>query len=143
MNAADIATMVLVTLVWGSNFAVVKIGLAQLPPIFFVGLRFIAVAVLLLPILRWPPRKPGLILLRAVVLGVVHCSMFFLGVSGLDVATASIAIQLQVPFGSILAAILYRDRLGWRRLTGMAFAFAGVALVAGAPREAPALGALL
>jgi O-acetylserine/cysteine efflux transporter len=130
-------------LVWGFNFAVVKIGLAQLPPILFVSLRFFLVAALLLPFLKRPRHKRGLILLLGITLGVIHFSMFFLGVSGLDVSTAAIAIQLQVPFASILAAIVYRDRLGWRRLLGMAFAFAGVALVAGAPRSNPAIGPLL
>ena len=143
MTAIDILTLLLVTLVWGFNFAVVKIGLAQLPPILFVSLRFFLVAALLLPFLKWPRHKRGLILLLGITLGVIHFSMFFLGVSGLEVSTAAIAIQLQVPFASILAAIVYRDRLGWRRLLGMAFAFAGVALVAGAPRSNPATGPLL
>lgn len=143
MTAIDVLTLLLVTLVWGFNFAVVKIGLAQLPPILFVSLRFFLVAALLLPFLKWPRHKRGLILLLAITLGVIHFSMFFLGVSGLEVSTAAIAIQLQVPFASILAAIVYRDRLGWRRLLGMAFAFAGVALVAGAPRSNPAIGPLL
>ena len=143
MTAIDILTLLLVTLVWGVNFAVVKIGLAQLPPILFVSLRFFLVAALLLPFLKRPRHKRGLILLLGITLGVIHFSMFFLGVSGLEVSTAAIAIQLQVPFASILAAIVYRDRLGWRRLLGMAFAFAGVALVAGAPRSNPAIGPLL
>jgi O-acetylserine/cysteine efflux transporter len=143
MTAVDILTLLLVTLVWGFNFAVVKVGLAQLPPILFVSLRFFVVALLLLPFLKWPQHKRGLIALLGITLGVVHFSMFFLGVSGLEASTAAIAIQLQVPFASIVAAIVYRDRLGWRRLLGMAFAFAGVALVAGAPRSDPAIGSLL
>jgi O-acetylserine/cysteine efflux transporter len=53
---------------------------------------------------------------------------------GLDVPTASIAIQLQVPFAAILAAIFFGETLHWRRLTGMAIAFAGVVLIAGEPR---------
>ena len=143
MTAVDILTLLLVTLVWGFNFAIVKVGLAQLPPILFVSLRFFVVALLLLPFLKWPQHKRGLIALLGVTLGVVHFSMFFLGVSGLEASTAAIAIQLQVPFASIVAAVVYRDRLGWRRLLGMAFAFAGVALVAGAPRSHPAIGSLL
>ena len=47
MTAVDILTLLLVTLVWGFNFAVVKIGLAQLPPILFVSLRFFLVAAIL------------------------------------------------------------------------------------------------
>ena len=45
MTAIDILTLLLVTLVWGFNFAVVKIGLAQLPPILFVSLRFFLVPI--------------------------------------------------------------------------------------------------
>jgi O-acetylserine/cysteine efflux transporter len=70
----------------------------------------------------------------SVVLGVVHFSLMFTGMRGLDVATASIAIQLQVPFAAILAAIFFKETLHWRRLTGMAIAFAGVVLIAGEPR---------
>src|SRR5262249_2604118 len=108
--AVAILPLLLVTLVWGFNFAVVKIGLAQLPPILFVSLRFFLVAALLLPFLKRPRHKRGLILLLGITLGVIHFSMFFLGVSGLEVSTAAIAIQLQVPFASILAAIVCRDR---------------------------------
>jgi len=67
----------------------------------------------------------------------------FTGMRGLDVATASIAIQLQVPFAAILAAIFFKETLHWRRLTGMAIAFAGVVLIAGEPRLAGNLTSLL
>src|SRR3546814_13938595 len=49
---------------------------------------------------------------------------------------SSIAIQLQVPFASLLAAIVFKDKLGWRRPLGMAIAFIGVAVIAGEPRLA-------
>ena len=90
MTAIDILTLLLVTLVWGFNFAVVKIGLAQLPPILFVSLRFFLVAALLLPFLKWPRHKRGMILLLGITLGVIHFSMFFLGVNGLDVSTGQL-----------------------------------------------------
>lgn len=128
------AALVLVTAIWGVNFAAVKAGLAQLPPIAFVALRFAAVAVLLLPFLKRPGRRlPGLLAL-SVVLGVVHFSLMFTGMRGIDVATAAIAIQLQVPFAALLAALFLDDKLGWRRMAGMAIAFAGVVLIAGEPR---------
>ncbi|MFO1059849.1 MAG: EamA family transporter [Dongiaceae bacterium] len=142
MTPRDVALLVLVTMVWGLNIVVVKVGLAQMPPILFVALRFIVVGLLLLPVLKWPTERWGALLGLGTLLGVVHFSLFFLGVRHLDVSTTAIAIQLQVPFASLLAALFYRDRLGWRRLLGMAFAFAGVALIAGAPRADPALGSL-
>ncbi len=134
MTPLDVAGLLLVTFVWGMNFAVVKAGLAELPPIFFVALRFTGVALTLLPFVRLSRRKLGQLVLLSVTLGGLHFSMMFVGLRGLDVATAAIAIQLQVPFAAILAAIAFKDRLGWRRLLGMAIAFTGVALIAGEPR---------
>jgi O-acetylserine/cysteine efflux transporter len=134
MTLPMIGALLAVTVVWGFNFAVVKTGLSTMPPIAFVALRFAIVGVMLLPWLGWPQRRfPDLVLL-SVILGVVHFSLLFTGMRGLDVATASIAIQLQVPFAAILAAIFFRETLHWRRLTGMAIAFAGVVLIAGEPR---------
>src|SRR3546814_2272947 len=60
----------------------------------------------------------------------------FHGLKTVDAGTASIAIQLQVPFASLLAAIVFKDKLGWRRALGMAIAFIGVAVIAGEPRLA-------
>ncbi|HET6222154.1 MAG TPA: EamA family transporter [Dongiaceae bacterium] len=136
MPLATIALLVVVTVVWGFNFAVVKAGLSQLPPIAFVALRFAIVAAMLLPWLRLPRRKLVDLILVSVILGVVHFSLMFTGMRGLDVSTAAIAIQLQVPFAAILAVLFLDDKLGWRRMTGMAIAFAGVVLIAGEPRLA-------
>jgi len=43
-------------------------------------------------------------------------------------------VQLQVPFAAILAAIVFKDRIGWRSALGMALAFGGVVIIAGEPR---------
>jgi len=134
MTLPMIGTLLAVTVVWGFNFAVVKTGLGLVPPIAFVALRFAVVGLMLLPWLRWPQRRFRDLLILSVVLGVVHFSLMFAGMRGLDVPTASIAIQLQVPFAAILAAIFFKETLHWRRLTGMAIAFAGVVLIAGEPR---------
>jgi O-acetylserine/cysteine efflux transporter len=134
MTLPMIGVLLAVTVVWGLNFAIVKTGLGIVPPIAFVALRFAVVGLMLLPWLRWPPPRLRDLVVLSVVLGVVHFSLMFTGMRGLDVATASIAIQLQVPFAAILAAIFFKETLHWRRLTGMAIAFAGVVLIAGEPR---------
>jgi O-acetylserine/cysteine efflux transporter len=134
MTLPMIGVLLAVTVVWGFNFAVVKTGLGIMPPIAFVALRFAVVGLMLVPWLRWPPPRLRDLVVLSVILGVVHFSLMFTGMRGLDVATASIAIQLQVPFAAILAAIFFQETLHWRRLTGMAIAFAGVVLIAGEPR---------
>ncbi|RDD61280.1 DMT family transporter [Ferruginivarius sediminum] len=125
---------VAVTVVWGGNFAVTKLGLLEIPPIMLVAMRFALVTVILLPFAGIPRGKLPAIGLLSVVLGLLHFSMMFTGLKDIDAATAAISIQLQVPFAALLAALAFGERLGWRRALGMAIAFAGVAVIAGEPR---------
>ncbi len=123
-----------IMVVWGLNFAVAKVGLLQLPPIFLVASRFLLVAILLLPFAKRPHGQWGAIFAIAVVLGLLHFSFMFNGLKMVDAATAAITIQLQVPFAALLAAFFFNDKLGWRRALGMTIAFLGVAVIAGEPR---------
>jgi O-acetylserine/cysteine efflux transporter len=126
--------MLLCQLLWGVNFVAAKIGLQHFEPLFFVALRFSLVALLLLPFVGLPRRKLLQLIPLSMTMGVMHFSLIFTGMRYLDAATSSIAVQLQVPFAAILAAFFFKETLGWRRITGMLVAFAGVVLIAGEPR---------
>ena len=119
---------------WGANFAVLKLGLDTWPPLFFVALRLGAVGLLLIPFVGLPKRSqlPGLLLL-ALLLGVIHFSTLFTGIALSDAATASIIIQIQVPLSALAAAAFFGDRIGWRRWSGMALSIGGIALLVGRP----------
>jgi O-acetylserine/cysteine efflux transporter len=119
---------------WGANFAVLKLGLDTWPPFFFVALRLAAVGLLLIPFVGLPKRSqlPGLLLL-AVLLGVIHFGTLFIGIAMSDAATSSIIIQIQVPLAALSAAVFFGDRIGWRRWSGMALSILGIALLVGRP----------
>lgn len=142
LGLRDSGLAVLVMVIWGYNFVVAKIGIAELPPIFMMGLRFTFSALLLVPFVTMPREKMKEIAALSVVLGAAHFSMMFTGLKTIDASTAAIAIQLQVPFSALLATVLLNDPPGWRRLVGMAVAFGGVLLIAGEPRFAGSLWAL-
>ncbi len=124
----------LIAIIWGFNFAVAKIGLQQLPPIMMMALRWTLVGLLLAPFVKPPHGRWRPVLLVSFTLGFLHFAMMFTGLKDVDAATAAIAIQLQVPFAALLAAIFFKDKLGWRRALGMMVAFVGVAIIAGEPR---------
>jgi len=134
MKPVHILALVFVTAIWGLNFVVAKLGLQEIPPLLLTALRFFVVAILLVPFVPRPRRILTRILPLSVTLGSLHFSLMFVGLTRVDASVASIAIQLQIPFAAILAAIFFKDRLGWRRAAGMALAFFGVVLVAGMPR---------
>ncbi len=125
-----------IAVIWGFNFAIAKIGLAQLPPIFMMSLRWALVGLLLAPFVKPPRGRWRPVLLVSFTLGFLHFAIMFTGLKELDAGTAAIAIQLQVPFAALLAALFLNDTLGWRRALGMGVAFVGVAIIAGEPRLA-------
>lgn len=133
MKLHDILASTLVVWIWGINMIVVKLGVQELPPLFLTGLRFLLVAVATVPFLPLPRRLMGKVALLASVLGVGHFGLLFVGLHGVDAATAAIVIQLTVPFSAIIARFLYGERLGLQGGAGMILAFAGVALIAGEP----------
>ena len=58
MPPAHIALALLVAVIWGMNFAAMKIGLESFPPLLLTGLRFLLAAVPVLwlsrPVVPWP-----------------------------------------------------------------------------------------
>lgn len=133
MRPAILILLVLVMIVWGSNFVVAKWGFLELQPMLLLAVRFLLVGLILIPFVAWPAGKIWHVLGLSVVLGALHFGLMFNGVFGLGAGVAAIAIQLQVPFAALLAAVVLGDYLGWRRAIGMAFAFLGIVLIAGAP----------
>lgn len=132
-----VRSMLLATLVaalWGGNFIAVKLATREFTPLLLLALRFLATAILMLPAAGWLPRRCiAPVLAVSVTLGVLHFGLMFIGVQRIEASTASIAAQLGVPFSTVLAVILFRERLGWRRIVGVGTAFAGVVVLAGAP----------
>ena len=142
MKPVDLALALAIMLMWGMNFVMAKIGLEHWPPIFFVMLRFALVAMLLLPFVRLPRAHLLRLVALSVVLGSLHFPLMFTAMSHLDAGTAAVVVQLQVPFAALLGHFVYRDRLGWRSVFGMALAFGGVLLITGEPRLAGQLFAV-
>lgn len=121
--------------IWGFNFVIAKLVMAELSPLLLMALRFGLVALVLLPFARVPWGSFRPLLAYAVVMGGLHFPLVFSGVKGIGASTGSIVIQLQVPFASLLAMLFFKDRLGWRRALGMAVSFSGVAVIAGVPQD--------
>ena len=122
-----------VVTLWGLNFIAVKVAVQTVPPLLLTGIRFALVAVVLAPLFR--PARPQMkgIVGIAVVLGVGHFGLMFVGLAGMDAASAAIITQLGVPFSALLAWLAFGEKLGLGRAIGLLLAFAGVALLAGEP----------
>ena len=136
MKPLDVCALAVPILIWAFAFSVVKIGVAQFPPLLMTAIRFTIVAVLLSPFLRYQKGRMGQIFLLGANLG-LHFSLMFTGMKGVDAGPAAIAVQLYVPFSVLLAWVVFRETLGGWQMVGMAVAFLGVYYLSGEPRIAP------
>jgi O-acetylserine/cysteine efflux transporter len=143
MTPAHIAITLMVIVIWGMNFVAAKFALEVFPPIFLMALRFGAVALTLVWFAKRPTGMWRQFLVLSVTMGSLHFSLMFVALTQVSASIAAIAVQLQVPFAAILAAIFFKDMLGWRRAIGMALAFAGVVTIAFDPNAEASLVHLL
>ncbi|HEY0328980.1 MAG TPA: EamA family transporter [Rhodopseudomonas sp.] len=134
MTPTQVACAVLVPLLWGLQFVVIKIGLAAFPPLFFVGLRFAVVAALLLPFVGRPTRRELWPMIAiSVFIGGMNFALIFVGLGRGLASVASVANQLSTPFTILLAWPMLHERPSLRVGGGVALAFSGVALTVVGP----------
>ena len=70
----------------------------------------------------------------ALVSAAIQYSLTFTGVQGIDASTSVLLIQLEVPFGLLLAWVLLGDKLSVKQIVGMVVAFGGAMLIVGEPK---------
>lgn len=127
--------LTLTTLFWGGSFLFTKIGLATIPPIHFVAMRFgLATLIMLfiankrLKLLSSQTIKRGATV--GLALGITNL-VFVFGISGTSISRAGILNNLFVLFIPILSKLIWRDRIGTANMIGIALAATGIGLLAG------------
>lgn len=129
MPPRDIALVLVVVLAWGSNFSAMKIGLEELPPLLFVGLRF-ALLIPLILLFRRP--APWLAILGVGLFINTGQFAFLFSAMRADVSAglASLILQSQAPITIVLAALVFGERVRPVQAAGIAVAVAGLGLFA-------------
>jgi O-acetylserine/cysteine efflux transporter len=129
LSPRELAILIGMCIVWGFHYVVLKTGVGVLPPLLYAALRMSLVAVLMSPFLRWRAGRMGEVLLAGICLGALNYAFLFTGVKHATASATAIAIELYVPFATILSIIFLGEQVGWRRTLGIALAFVGVAVV--------------
>lgn len=144
MPLRDLLLGLTVIVIWALNIIVIKVGVADMPPLLLMMLRFSLVAALLVPFTRFTRRQLPWLLLLSVSFGGLHFPLLFLGLGQAEAGTGALLVQMGTPFATLLAAAFLKDRLDRRRWLGLAMSFGGVVVLAGGPSlPAPLPTALL
>ena len=124
-------------MIWGSTWLFIKLGLEDLPPFTFAGIRFVIAAVILLIIIiirRRPLPKDwrdwALIAGTGVFAFSINYGLLFWGEQRTSSGLAAILQTIIPVFGLILAHLhLPEERLTWQKLIGVFLGIGGVAII--------------
>jgi O-acetylserine/cysteine efflux transporter len=125
-----VALAALVTAVWGSNFVVIHVGLAHLPPLLFAALRFIFA---LIPAAFFFP-KPNVpwrnLAAYGVLVGAGQFGLLYIAMNGhITPGLASLVVQSQVFFTIGLASLLTGERIRPYQVAALAITVSGIGLI--------------
>ncbi len=133
MPLRDLLLGLTVIAIWALNIIVIKVGVADMPPLLLMTLRFMLVAVLIVPFTRITRRQLPWLLLLSVTFGGLHFPLLFLGLGRAEAGTGALLVQMGTPFATLLATAFLKERLDLRRWLGLALSFCGVVVLAGGP----------
>jgi len=134
MKPIDVVIAIAVAIIWGMGFVIAKAGMVHFSPILLMALRFTLTAACLVYFFRPPPGLFKQLFWISLISAALQYSLTFNGVRGIDASTAALLVQLEVPFGLIMAWLAFGERIRPRQALGILIAFAGAVLIIGEPR---------
>lgn len=134
----DAALFVLLSVLWGTAFMVIKAGLEFIPPVLFAALRYDIAGVIMLGYAvvatdYWRPRSRAdwvTVLVGATLIIALYNAFLFVGQQGVTSGVAAILIAMNPILATGFSRVLLTDeRISSLGLAGLLLGFVGVALV--------------
>ena len=133
LRPKDLVLALVVILVWGVNFAVIKVGVVGVPPLLLAALRFMLAAFPALLFFKAPKVPLRLYLLYGMTISVGQFSLLFTAIHvGMPTGLASLVLQSQAFFTTLLAAFWLKERWQTNQMAGLVLAAVGLVLIGSA-----------
>ena len=130
MPIKDVLLAVFTVAIWGFNFVVIKVGVAEMPPLLLTGLRFLLAAVPLVFFIKKPATSWLHIVGYGLSLGAIQFGLLFLAIKmGMSASLSSVVMQLQAFFTIGFAFLVLREIPKSWQIAGAIVAFLGIAIM--------------
>jgi len=128
---------VVLTLIWGSTWAVIRVGLEGIPPLTGVALRFAIAGAILLALARrlgvratWSREELGLWAMNGLLAFSASYTIVYWAEQHIPSGLTALLFATYPLFVAVLAHVLLpRERLGWGSAAGILLGFAGVGVI--------------
>ena len=134
MTLKSILLALLVILVWGSNFVVIKIGVTSIEPLIILGMRFLCAGLIFLPFLKWPGWKQArMIMLVGLLMGPLHQGLLYVALETMPAGSVSLIMKSNVLMVTLIGWIFLKEKIGWRTWVGIFVGLLGVGVLISGP----------
>jgi O-acetylserine/cysteine efflux transporter len=131
MQSLHFALALLVVMVWGFNFIVIKVGLEDISPLLLGFARFFLTSIPAVFFIKRPKAPFMMVLWYGLVMFALQFALLFMGMyAGVTPGLASLLLQLQMFFTALLAVTFFGEKLRFWQVVGALVAFSGIALIA-------------
>ena len=130
MLAKDFLLALVVIIVWGMNFVVIKIGLDDMPPMLLGALRFLLAAFPAVLFIKRPQIPLRWLLAYGLTISLGQFAFLFSAMAvGMPAGLASLVLQSQAFFTLLFAVVLLGERFRLANLFGLLVAAGGLLLI--------------
>src|ERR1700754_1843752 len=144
MSPKDLLLALVVVVVWGVNFVVIKVGLHGVPPMLLGALRFTLAAVPAVFFIKRPNLPWRWLIAYGATISLGQFAFLFSAMYvGMPAGLASLVLQAQAFFTLIFAAMFLHERFRLPNVVGLLVAAGGPALVGWSGGRATTPGAVL
>lgn len=131
MKTKDMILALLVVIIWGANFTIIKLGLGGVPSMLLVAVRYTLVAIPGIFFIKKPDTSWKNIIAYGFTVGVGQFSCLFYAMEiGMPAGLASIIVQLQGFISPFLSSLVFKEKLTRKQLLGFLVAALGLGLIA-------------
>ncbi|QZH74449.1 MAG: DMT family transporter [Erythrobacter sp.] len=135
MPFRDIATLVLLCVIWAANVIVSRIVVTDMaiPPLYYAALRSLLVVAVLVPWLKWPGKDWWRVALVTTSVSGGGFALLFVGLQDATPSSSAIVQLSGAPMTVLFAIVILKEQVRWRRGIGIAMALGGVLLAVASP----------
>lgn len=132
MKKKDFGLALLVVIIWGANFTVIKLGLEGVPSMLLVALRYVFTALPAAFFIKRPAVEFRYWVVYGLTVGVGEFGCLFYAMEiGMPAGLASVTFQTQAFFTLFFAALLLKEKISARQVIGLMVAATGLYCIGG------------
>lgn len=130
MSPKDLVLALVVIVVWGMNFVVIRVGLDNIPPMLLGSLRFMLAAFPAILFIKRPKMPLRWLLAYGATISLGQFAFLFSAMKvGMPAGLASLVLQSQAFFTLFFAVLFLGERLRMTNLVGLVIAASGLLLI--------------